>query len=258
MKKNINKLFLLALFAISAISCLDDNEVDFGKGPIITQFTNKTITSNFLQDGSNAVYEYEVPIEYRGGKGLALNEEVTITISVDAAASTATEGKEFSLGETSFVIPAGEQQAVAIIMVNSAELDALNPLKAVLSIDSSSQTVSDKNTTEITLQAICPSALEGEYTFEAARADKIGKTITVTSTGPGTYAVSEDNRFGGSYPIYISDVCGTITVIGGYLPDNFGIPVSGAGSVDENTGNISFDYTVDGYFSDSNITLIKK
>jgi hypothetical protein len=258
MKNNINKLFLLVMFAVTATSCLDDEVIDFGKGPIITQFSNKTVTNNFLQDGSDAVYEYEVPIEYRGGAGLALKEEVTITISVDAAASTATEGKEFSLPVTSFTIPAGSQQAFAKIMVNSAQLDALNPLTAVLQIESSSQTVSDSNKTVITLQAICPSALAGDYVFESARASKVGITIAVVSTGPGTYSVSEDPYFGGVYPIYISDVCGTITVTGGYLPDNFGIGVSGSGSVNETTGAISFSYTADGYFDNRSVVLLKK
>ena len=152
----------------------------------------------------------------------------------------------------------GARTAYATIKVNSADLDALNPLKAVLAITSSSQTVSDKNLVAVTLQAICPSSLEGDYTFESARAEKVGITVTVTSTGPGTYTVSEDPYFGGSYSINISDVCGTITVIGGYLPDNFGIPVSGAGSVDETTGTISFLYTADGYLADRSIVLIKQ
>tara|TARA_B110000977_G_C11074337_1_gene490620 strand:- start:165 stop:938 length:774 start_codon:yes stop_codon:yes gene_type:complete len=257
MKNIINKIALLMLLAFTATACLDEPAVDFGQGPIITQFSNKEITNNFLQDGTGVVYDYDVAIEYQGADGYPLDEAVTITIAVDPS-STATEGVEFTLSETEFTIPAGSKTAYATIKVNSADLDALNPLKAVLAITSSSQTVSDKNLVAVTLQAICPSSLEGDYTFESARPEKVGITVTVTSTGPGTYTVSEDPYFGGSYSINISDVCGTITVIGGYLPDNFGIPVSGAGSVDETTGTISFLYTADGYLADRSIVLIKQ
>ncbi|AUC20753.1 hypothetical protein BTO15_00880 [Polaribacter sejongensis] len=254
--KNIKILVLLFVSTFAFTSCdalLDDYETDFGKGPIVTQFSNKEVTNNFLQDGTGIVYEYEVPIEYRGGNGTALNEDVTVTISVDAASSTATEGKEFSLGETSFTIPAGSQEATASIMVNSAELDSSNPLTAVIQIETSTQTVSDSNKTVITLQAICPSSLEGEYVNQA-----YGDPTTITSTGPGTYTVSRGNYFTTAYSFNISDVCDNLTITGGYLADNFGIAQSGSGSVDPATGTITLTYTADGYFDARTLVLIKQ
>lgn len=241
-------LVMLGLGACDAL--LDEDVTDFGKGPIVVQFHNKTVTNNFLQDGSDAVYEYEVPIEYQGANGEPLSEPVTVTIGVSSA-STATEGVEFSLGETEFTIPAGQKTASAVIQVNSANLDAADPKTVVLDITSSSQTVSDKNSTAITLQAICPSDLGGSYTYTN------GKAATLTSTGPGTYEVSGDNAFVSNYPIYISDVCGNITVTGGYLEDNFGIPVSGTGTVDYENDQITIVYTVDGYFADRVMVLVK-
>jgi len=255
MKKIINKFIVIMLLAFTVTSCLDEDAVDFGNGPIVTQFSEKEITNNFLQDGTGTVYTYEFPIEYKGADGLPLDEDVTITISVDTESSTATEGKEFSLGETSFTIPAGSQTALASIQVNSAELDAFNPLTAVIQIDSSSQTVSDNNKTYITLQAICPSELEGDYQYVFSSGST--RAITVDVTGAGTYSVAGDDYFGSLYPIYISDVCGNITITGGYLEDNFGIPVSGNGTIDEATGNISLTYTVDGYFSNRTMILYK-
>ena len=164
------------LLAFTATACLDEPAVDFGQGPIITQFSNKEITNNFLQDGTGVVYDYDVAIEYQGADGYPLDEAVTITIAVDPS-STATEGVEFTVSETEFTIPAGSKTANATIQVNSADLDALNPLQAVLAITSSSQTVSDKNLVAITLQAICPSSLEGEYVNQ-----KYGDPTTITST----------------------------------------------------------------------------
>ncbi|MDO6491963.1 MULTISPECIES: hypothetical protein [unclassified Cellulophaga] len=256
MKKNIFKFnfitAILSLFLIvSCDSILDQDETDFGKGPIVVQFSAKTATGNFLQDENNVVYDYSIPIEYQGKDGLPLEEDVTITIAV-AATSEATEGVEFSLSETNFTIPAGEKIATASIQVISENLDSADPKTLVLEIVSSSQTVSDKNETAIVLQAICPSELEGAYTYS----DGNGRSVTVDVTGAGTYSVSADNAFTGEYPLYISDVCGDITITGGYLQDNFGIAVSGSGSVDEATGVITLVYTADGYFDNRTMTLV--
>ncbi|AUC86454.1 hypothetical protein CW731_14710 [Polaribacter sp. ALD11] len=254
MKKTINKLILMMLVAFTVTSCLDEEAVDFGKGPIVTQFSKKEVTNNFLQDGTGIVYEYEVPIEYKGADGTPLNEDVTITISVDTASSTATEGKEFSIEQTTFTIPAGSQTAVAKIMVNSAELDSANPLTAVIQIDSSTQTVSDSNKTVVTLQAICPSSLAGNYTFS----DGSKRNVTITEDGPGVYTVSRDNYLGTAYEFYISDICGKIGVTGTYITNNFaGYTSGGSGTVDETTGTITLSYTVAPIFSNQTMTLVK-
>lgn len=260
MKNTIRKItFILASVVVAAFSSscdalLDQDETDFGQGPIVVQFPEAAISSNFLQDGSGAVYSYEVPIEYFGADGLPLDKEVTFSIAVDATSSTAVEGTEFSLGETEFTIPAGSNSASAVIMVNSENLDSNDPKQAVIEIVSSSETVSsNKAKIAITLQAICPSNLEGDYAYTSN-----GREVTITSTGTGTYSLSADDAFGGEYPIYFSDVCNTLTITGGYLPDNFGIGVSGTGSVDPDTGTITLYYTADGYLDNREMILEKQ
>lgn len=249
----INYIIAFVLISFTVTSCLlDDTVTDFGKGPIITQFSAKEATGNFLQDGTNAVYEYLIPIEYQGADGIPLNEAVTITIAVDPN-SEATEGVEFTLSQTEFTIPAGERFANAMISVNSEFLDALDPKVAIIAITASSQTISDNFKTEVTLQAICPSNLEGEYVNQA-----YGDPTTITSTGPGTYSISRGNYFNSAYPLNITDVCGNLTIKGGFLEDNYGIVQSGQGSVDPDTGTISLVYTAEGYFENRPLVLIKQ
>ncbi|MBU3027726.1 hypothetical protein [Zobellia galactanivorans] len=255
--KNIYRkiTFILASISVAtlSVSCdalLDQDETDFGKGPIVVQFPEAKTSSNFIQDGE--VYELEVPFEYFGADGLPLDEEVTVTIGVDES-STAIEGNEFSLGETKFTIPAGSNTTSAVIMVNSANLDGDNPKEAVLEILTSSKTVSsNRNKIAITLQGICPTFLEGNYVYPDS-----GREVTIESTGVGTYSVSADNYFSGIYSFEFSDYCNSLTVTGGFLPDNFGIGVSGTGSVDPETGTITFYYTADGYFSNYEMVLEK-
>lgn len=247
------KIILLLIGVFTLSSCLFDEDArDYGKGPIVVQFPSASDSENFLQDGVATSYEYEIPIEYYGGDNYEpLDEDVTVTVAVSDD-SEATEGVEFSISDKTVTIPAGSRTANLVVTVYVNELDATDPKAMVLEIVSSSQTVSsNKNVTSITLQAICPSDLAGSYVYSNGS----GRDVTLTSTGTGTYSVSTDNYFRGYYPLYISDVCGTLTITGGYLQDNFGIAVSGYGSVDDDTGVITLVYTADGYFSERTMIM---
>lgn len=254
MKNLIKYLFaLVGLFTLG--SCvLDDEVVDFGQGPIVVQFPNKTGFENFLQDGSGAVYDYKIPVQYFGGSNQPLDKDVTVTVSVSPD-SEAKEGVEFSIPNKQLIIPAGTNVDTLVVKVNSAVLDASNPKKMILMLNDSSEKVSNnQNVTAITLQAVCPSELSGNYVYTTGN----GRAVEVKSTGVGTYTVGGDDAFGSAYPFYISDVCGKLTVTGGYIADNFGIPVSGNGYVDQNTGNLIIYYTVDGYLTNREMILKKQ
>ena len=137
--------------------------------------------------------------------------------------------------------------------MNADKLTVGTPKKLILEIVSSSQTVSNgKHKTTVTLQAICESKLAGEYTYT-----NNGRAVTIKSTGTGTYEASRDNAFASPYPFKFSDNCGVLTVTGGYLTDNFGIPVSGTGTVNKTTGDITFSYTAEGYFANRTMILKK-
>lgn len=253
MKKFILNIFLTILGLISLNSCLlDDHVTDFGKGPIVTQFPSATLSENFLQDENNTVYDYEIPIQYFGDDGTPLDEDVQVEIGVSPD-TEAQEGVEFSLADPNVVIPAGENTGAVVVQVISEALDAFDPKQMVLEIVSSNQQVSsNKNKVSVTLQAICPSSLAGEYQYT----NEVNGDITITETGSGKYEVSADNAFGEAYPFNISDVCGVLTVTGGYLPDNFGVTTSGYGEVDEETGIITIYYTAEGYFDDRPMVLV--
>lgn len=257
--KNIFFNFLLILFSISTLySCLlDDTAKDFGQGPVVAQFPSKSATGNFLKDGSGKVYDYKVPIQYFGGDNTSFAKDVTVTVAV-AANSQAKEGIHFTLPSKTVVIPAGSNTGDLLIKVNADNLDASNPPILKLQIvDASVAISSNKNTADIKLQAVCPSKLEGNYNYVRADGSVI-KTAVIKSTGIGTYQISGDASFKSNYPFNFSDVCGKLTVTGGYLNDNFGVPVSGTGQVDSTTGNITITYTAEGYFSNRVMTLVKQ
>ena len=130
----------------------------------------------------------------------------------------------------------------------------MNPKKPVLQIDNALETVSDFNRTEITLQAICESKIEGNYTY----ANGEMHDVTISEVSPGIFSVSSDNAFTSEFAFLITDICGNLTVVGGDIPSNFGILNSGFGTLDGETGNLTISYTVDGIYSDREMILIRK
>jgi hypothetical protein len=107
------------------------------------------------------------------------------------------------------------------------------------------------DTFTINLERFCPSDLAGEYQY----LDGSGKNVTITQISEGNYSISAGNYFTADYSLDINDRCSMITITGGEIT-NFGIAVSGSGEILPN-GNISILYTVDGYFTDRQMTLNK-
>ncbi len=185
--KNIKKINIVRIFMILAFgvfitlnSCdtlLDQTETDFGKGPILAQFENSSVTANFLSDGSVATYD--IPITIVGGRNVPIDEPVDITISVDPS-STATEGVEFSLVSTTYTIPAGQMFVDAQIQVTTDNLDPFDAKTVVLKIDSSSQGVSESNKTAVTLQAVCSLDLNNFVGTYSADNEYWGEVYTAT------------------------------------------------------------------------------
>lgn len=252
--KKINKyLFIfIALAAFMVTSCLDQTEVDFGKGPIVVQFPKSVMSPNYVKDGTGSVIETPVIVEYYGANGLPLSEPVTVDLAVDQK-STAVQG-QYELTQTQITIPADTNRAEFKIKVYPDKLDPYNPPSLIIKMTNSSQKASsNKGEIEVILNAICPSHLAGKYIYTNGRT----REVDIVEIGTGKYSISADNAFAGLYPLYFSDFCGDLTIYGGYLPENFGIGVSGTGSVDEATGQITLYYTVDGYFENRPMILKK-
>lgn len=182
-KLNIIIVMILASFTVS--SCLlDDEKTDFGKGPVLVLFEKSEVVANFIKDESNAIYEYQVPIVIIGGKNEPLSEDVQITIALDPS-STATEGVEFDFTEKNITLPAGEMSVMALIKVNSKNLDPFNPKDVVLKITATSETIAEDPTTSITLQAACKldmNSFVGTYT--AVNTRFTAPVIATVTLGP--------------------------------------------------------------------------
>jgi len=252
MKNIILKLTLLLAGFIFITGCLDQERVDFGKGPKVVQFQKASETKSFVQKGTGELTDYNVVIQSFGGDNMPTTEAITVTVAV-AASSEAKDGVEVTIPTKTITIPAGSTSANLLVKVNADKLTVGTPKKLVLEIVSASQTVSNgKEKMTATLQAICESKLAGEYVY--TNGTKLPATIT--STGVGTYKVSRDNAYQSAYYFNFSDNCGKLTVTGSYLTDA-GYPANGTGTVDPVTGTITIEYEAPGLFAKRTMILQK-
>ncbi|MDO7170751.1 DUF1735 domain-containing protein [Mariniflexile sp. AS56] len=221
--KNIKFLrvfLILTLGIVTLNSCdelLDPTETDFGKGPILAQFEKPSVTANFIKDGS--VTSYNVPLTIIGGRNQSISTPVEITISADAS-STANSGTEYTLETTTFTIPAGELSVNAVINVNTANLDPFDAKTLVLKIDSSSQGVSETNTTSVILQAVCSLDLSnfvGNYTSTTTRVSGSRTSTVELGPEPNSLLITNAEAYGTDKILVVlsTDVTNpTITYIG--------------------------------------------
>lgn len=197
--KNLACLFIATLAIVSCDSVGDDDELNYGSGPYVAQFSTAAKTGFFLKD-DNEVFNFDIPLELVGGNGLAVNSDLNLTFEVNTDLSTAIEGTHFTFATsaTNAVIPAGNKFASIKINVDSATLDDQNPPVLVLDLlaataDGETVVVSgNKYRITITLQGTCTSDLAGNYFVSTTRLSPSGGPYTRTDEfideiGVGTY-----------------------------------------------------------------------
>lgn len=202
MKKiNINLslrvLVTLFLSTVGFISCdplIDDFQTDFGKGPVLAQFEKTKDELNIIKDANGTPIDYEISVTYFGGKGIALDKDVNITIATSSQ-SEAKEGVEFELTTNKLTIPAGQTTAKLPIKVLTANLVPFDFKDIVLEITESSESISEKNTIALTLKALGANTLAGTYDVVdgqywnsgSYRGDYNGRTVVIEAISPGVY-----------------------------------------------------------------------
>ncbi|GGW27338.1 hypothetical protein GCM10007383_10880 [Arenibacter certesii] len=178
----------------SCDTLLEQDETDFGQGPILVQFEKTKTELNIIKDPENTPIDYEVPITFFGGKNVPLDRDVDVTIATSPD-SEANEGEEFELNLTTYTIPAGETSVIASIKILTEKLVPFEFKNIVLEITNSSESVSDVNSTAITLKALDSNTLAGTYTVEVGKywnsgnynSSFPGRTFVIAAIAPGLY-----------------------------------------------------------------------
>jgi hypothetical protein len=177
-------LILIAIAFGSCDSILDQDKTDFGKGPVLTYFTEGEAEVNIIKDIANTPKNYEFEISYVGGRNVALEKDVTVTIATSKT-SEAKEGVEFELPTKTFTIPAGKNSVTASLKILTGGLVPFDFKDIVLEIVSSSESVADNNTMTITVKALGANSLAGRYEILTGEYHRIGAKSTFEATGGG-------------------------------------------------------------------------
>ncbi len=165
------------------------------------------------------------------------NSSRSFSVSVDESSSASAASYTVP---SSVDIPAGSNQGVISLSFVDGEISNAGET-LVLNLGTQDGTSVGSPIT-INVLRDCPSNLEGDYVYTNGNQ----KSVTIVKTGATSYTVSGDAAFTTDYPFNFTDTCNEITITGGAIADNFGLAVSGNGSVDADTGVITFYYTVEG------------
>ncbi len=251
------KYILIFILSVGIFnSCLVDDtaEIDSNDaGPNLASFENTSMSFGAVADGS--LYEYFIPIKVNGPTYMDITSDISVTVGVDVANSTAEEGVHFSIPTKTVTLEA-DQNHLFKLPINIITEDITAPLskKLVLEIVDASgdpSIVNNGKKLNITINYGCPSDLAGTYLD-----DNFNDVVTVEEIGVGLYRCSAVTYFVNDYPFDFTDVCGQLTVVGSYLTDNFGIAVTGSGT-DNEDGTLTISLNVDGYVDGYVMNLTK-
>lgn len=188
----IASLLLVVLFT-SCDAIVEQDEIDFGKGPILAQFQNTTDELNIIKNPEVTFIDYEIPITYFGGRNVILDRAVEVTIATSAD-SEAIEGVDFELTSTSLTIPAGENSANTSVRILTTDLVPFDFKDIILEITSSSEAVSDVNSMNLTLKTLDENTLAGTYDVEDGQywnsgslAGNYSGTVSIEAVSPDLY-----------------------------------------------------------------------
>lgn len=211
MKKFFLLLFTASILLISCDKTDDADVVATNPNTTIVGFSKSVFSENFLTNlTSSTLY---VPVSLIAYQNEVLPGEVSFTFAVEPNGTTAVAGVDYMIPTNfSSKISAGSNTVLVPITVYPTVFDPAAPKKLVLKMVSSNATIgSQYMKATITLQGVCPSLLEGNYTWTSGAG--IVNPITVTKTGEGTYRASRFPYFISVYTWDFSDVCNNLNIL---------------------------------------------
>ncbi len=239
MKKYI-LIFLASFSLITFISCEESADAKISDYNYVA-FSASEVDLK-VDKGSTSSATYHVAVSK------ATSSERTYNVVVDAAMTDA-DPASYTI-PASVTIPANATSAE--LKVDVQDINIISSKVLVLKLqEEEGLIIGNGNSFTINLLRVCVSDLAGDYTYSSN-----GKPATVVQTAGGKYTVSGDDYFGSDYSFNIVDGCDILNITGGFLPDTYGINVWGSGMVMAN-GNLEITYTVDGYFADRTMILVK-
>lgn len=263
----MKKLKFILLFIVSAVlfnaceSVVENKDVyDIKDGNnFVTFASSKQTNTQIAESGEYPVF---VKLKLDGPTTGTVSGDLSVTVSVNEAASTAIAGTHYRMDNTTAVLKKdanylGTFELTQLTAGIATPLDELPVLVLnVTAVDGDGKVIASGKPTAVTLSYACPSNLEGNYNAHMVYAGYDGAVSTVdftdyiTETGIGQYRTTEVGHWIGGLGVgtpgfTFYDVCSDITIPGQYLVDYYGNWVQGTatGSVNED-GVIHVEYSI--------------
>lgn len=169
MKNIIKSISLLAVMSVCLSSCILDDEAfvdDFNDLPNFSKFNDKTKNVSAVATGDDVLFP--VVLNVTGPTMENVNEDVTVTIAVDAAASTAIEGTHYTLDQLSVTLKSSENYigSIPLTVITNGIVPPLaeNPILTLKIVSTTGNGVISSDST-VTLQIVyqCFADLTGNY-----------------------------------------------------------------------------------------------
>ncbi len=268
--KTINYIFLALVLAFTA-SCIEpedkvtSNAIEAGvvidnanASGAILGLPNPDSTVSFLEVGVNYTIE-----TFSGDPSSIPTYKVVKSFNGEAGSETVEIG---TFNEVPYSIELNGIQEVLEgfeVRENELRIGDLVTFSTYLVTSSGEEYKVNPNDGDLALTVNCLSDLAGMYTVEASSPDT-GTELTyegeIVETAPGeyyflpssAYVVSLGYTGANAIPTVFTDVCGALTIPAQNLGGNvdgfpqFSNDVSGEGSIDPETGVITFEYTISG------------
>lgn len=276
----MKKLLLLPLMLLSLVSCNDDEPQVFGPNQTIVGFAKSSDSKPFLNDQPTGTLQ--VPVNLIGFANETLPGDVVVNWSVNVDESTAVEGVEFDIaGSQSTSIAAGNSVGFINFDIYPTTLNPDTPKTIVIdlvSVPSNNAIIGAQySKMTVTLQGICNSQLQGNYTNATLRINNATTytwTDEVWTKDAGTDATYTANHVGQYYgasqtaatvtgagsasaqlapPValfHFTDICDKIQVPQHNLADAYSNIVTqspaqfDASTVDPDTGVVTIQYSI--------------
>jgi len=259
--KRLNILLICVLlssaFFTSCSEGIGDDVIvgsDYTDSPVLVGWANPSVTESYFSDIGILENLYPISI-VGGGDGSPTTSDITVTLSVDTANSTAVEGNEFTFPSSTVTIPAGSNIALVPINVNTGAFSPTLPTQVIITATASSEGVSvSEPQKKLVMNFVgCKSDL-ANYTYLMTlegRGRTYGPVLeTIREVSVNSFVTYSVGYWGGApfnigNGVRFSDICGTLTIpvqdLAAYYSNEVG-PL-GTATVDEN-GNFTLNYYI--------------
>ncbi len=223
--KNKFLKFFIALFAVLTVASCSEYDEHAMLEETYVHFMNNDETASYNAATSSGTHE----ILY--GTTNAVTSAHTVNLVYDAAQSTAVPGTDFTVVKGTDELTSGEINGSFVIEITAAA--AVAGKHAVFTLESPMLgTPGFKNEIKVVFNAVCPSNLQGAYTYSTTNYQVPGGSLQTTPlTGSGQLTIDAQGGYS------ITDAAFGVYIAMWSPPDN--VPATGIRLVDT-CGKLSF------------------